>query len=153
MTRPHGIVEVEGESAESYLARHEAFSRARYLEDHPDWRGSMTDEECTAYIADEYAKAAPLGTLEEIRAATPEGKLRAEVEQLKAELAEAHAVVNATRRMANETNAAIRTVVLDALGEPDDGKTPLIDQVRRLVARLEEVEKDPAELGQSNVDP
>lgn len=49
---------------------------------------------------------------------------------------ETHDVVVATRQMANAANAAIREVVLAALGEEDDGKTPLIDQVRRLAARV-----------------
>jgi len=87
--RPHGPVSVDGEPPEAYLARHEAFQHARFLEDHTAAFLGITEPERAARIATEYAAAAPVGTLDEIRAATPEGRLRAKVARLEAELAAA----------------------------------------------------------------
>jgi septal ring factor EnvC (AmiA/AmiB activator) len=71
--------------------------------------------------------------------------LLAEVERLRADnaelcedladLAQARAVLDATRRMANDANAALRAQLLAALAWDDDGRTPLSDYIAHLVAQ------------------
>jgi hypothetical protein len=73
----------------------------------------------------------------------------AEVERLKTDLELADGdlddyrragdTVAATRQMANEANAALRAQILGALGEEDDGRTPLPDQLARLIRRYRRV--------------
>ncbi|HWB37974.1 MAG TPA: hypothetical protein VHA75_18310 [Rugosimonospora sp.] len=62
------------------------------------------------------------------------------VDLLDAELADERGAASAlanTRRLVNEANAALRTRVLGALRENDDGRTPLVDQLDRLIARTD----------------
>lgn len=48
---------------------------------------------------------------------------------------EADRIVLATRKMANDSSARLRAVVLRALGQMDDGRSSLMDYVGQLVAR------------------
>lgn len=64
-----------------------------------------------------------------------------------------HTAAHAVMQMANEASAALRAVILSALGKEDDGHTPLIgqavelaDQVAELEAELAEARRDQAQL-------
>jgi len=49
---------------------------------------------------------------------------------------ELHGVIDATRRMAIDTNTAVRNVLLAALGQQDDGRTPLLEYAEKARAEL-----------------
>lgn len=57
------------------------------------------------------------------------------IDSLAAELAQAHAVIDATRQMAIEANASLRAQLLAALDREDDGRTSLSTYVSHLVAQ------------------
>jgi hypothetical protein len=54
--------------------------------------------------------------------------------------------VAATRQMANNANAALRAQILGALGEQDDGRTPLTDQLGHLIAEFAQYRRAVAEV-------
>lgn len=81
---------------------------------------------------------APDGPAKAIASAEDVPALLAEVEWLRedsAELAQARAVVAGTRQMAIDANTRLREQLLAALGQADDGRTPLNAYVAWLVAQ------------------
>lgn len=62
------------------------------------------------------------------------GDMRATVATAEADRDDAHAALDATRRLANEANTARRQQLLAALGLADDGTTPLADYIDALTA-------------------
>jgi chromosome segregation ATPase len=98
-------------------------------------------------VADEYIRkavdVAERSVANRKRAETAEAErneARAEVVRLREDLEDYRGsgdALIATRQMAIQANAALRTQVLAALGEEDDGRTPLPDQLGRLCAEVE----------------
>lgn len=67
---PQGVIPIENEDPERYLARCDAFGRGKVVQDHPEWWPDISAEEQDAYVREQYELAAPVGTRDEIRAAT-----------------------------------------------------------------------------------
>ena len=84
--------------------------------------------------------AAASATAEDVRALIAEvERLRDENDELRLDMEhvqDARDVVAAHRQMTNEANAALRAQILGALGEQDDGRTPLLDQLGQLIAEF-----------------
>lgn len=98
----------------------------------------IDDADFAVVVAARYGVTDPAHAKLIVAAVNALPELLAEVERLRGELADSERTVDATRRMATAANTAIRTVLFDALGQEDDGLTPLLDTAAAVSGQMEE---------------
>lgn len=94
--RPVGPIPVDGEDPEEFAARYDAFARGRWVEDHPEQFQETGTINVANYVAREMARAAPIGTRDQIVAVSPAGRLYALAQEAVDLLAEVGHVEMAT---------------------------------------------------------